>query len=151
MAYYNAPRQPVSRSAAGSSPRSPRSQAKWMRFAVVASPSLQLQLPLALFSFYGFLLDSTLVRWHVAFGFWKMFTQYSVWFLLLFRCCFQIANMPWNFYGTAKFALCLNACTSEISFGHISTFYSTYSIGPVAARHRPTADLTSCVSFDLLP
>lgn len=27
---------------------------------------------------------------------------------------------------------------------------SIYSIGPVATRHRPTADLTSCVSFDLL-
>lgn len=79
---------------------------------------LQLQLPLALFSFYGFSLDSPLVRWHVAFSFWKMFTHYDCCYggCCCFCCyffCFQIANMPWNFNGKYKFTFCLNTYTSD--------------------------------------
>lgn len=42
--------------------------------------------------------------------------------------------------------------TSEISFGYVSIYstFSLYSIGQVGTRRRPTAYLTSCVSFDLL-
>lgn len=142
MAYYNAPRQSLFTLSSLTS-----LSCEMNAICSRCVSELQLQLPLALFSFYGFSLDSPLVRWHVAFSFWKMFTHCNCCYgacccsLLLFViffcyfCCFQIANMLWNFYGLPLQVRFLLATSS------IYSIFSWYSIGQVGTRlrRRPTA------------
>lgn len=117
---------------------------------------LQLQLPLALFSFYGFSLDSPLVRWHVAFGFWKMFTHcnccyggccsFFLFLFLLFSNCKYALEFLWHRQ------VYLYNIQARFLLATLASILYTLDIPLARSVLDYDVDLphTSCVSFDLL-